>query len=53
MTISISLVNVTVMDLWKNKNDDDDDDNIEWKEVVIYSFKVVSLHSHGGTKQNQ
>ena len=31
MTISVSLVNVTVMDLWKNKNDDDDEqysDNI-------------------------
>ena len=27
MTISISLVNVTAMDLWKNKNDDDDDND--------------------------
>jgi hypothetical protein len=27
--------------------------NMEWKEVVMFSFKVVSLHSLEGTKEKQ
>ena len=47
MTISISLVNVTMMDLWKIKNDDDDD------ESVIHVMILNCLNGHNINKRGE